>query len=124
MTQKNTRAATVLTFAVLLISAAAYFAPPTEARVLPQEPDGKQLYLKNCKRCHGVLGTPTKDAVREDDKIPTLNDPVFYTKNTDKELFKAIKEGKGRNMKPFADKLTDKEIEAVIKYIHTLVREK
>ena len=89
-----------------------------------QEPDGKQLYLKNCKRCHGVLGEPTKDAVREDDKIPRLSDPTFYTKHTDKELFKSVKEGKGRNMKPFADKMTDPEIEAVVKYIHTLVKEK
>lgn len=123
MMRPNKVAGVLVTSAVLIVSAAA-FRPPATPRARAQEPDGKQLYLKNCKRCHGVLGEPTKDAIREDDKIPRLSDPVFYTKHTDKELFKSIKEGKGRNMKPFADKMTDAEIQAVVQYIHTLAKEK
>lgn len=112
----------LLSAALIASGAAAWPAAPLGAQAV--EPNGKALYLKNCKRCHGVLGDPTKDAIREDDKIPRLSDALFYTKNTDKELFKAIKEGKGRNMKSFAEKLSDEEIAAVLKYIHTLVKEK
>lgn len=110
--------------AVALLVSILFHSRPAVAQSAVQEPDGKALYLKSCKQCHGVKGEPTKDALSEDDKIPRLSDAVLYTKRTDQELFKSIKEGKGRNMKPFAEKLTDKEIEAVIRYIHTLVKEK
>lgn len=84
-------------------------------------PDGKELYLKNCKQCHGVRGEPTKQALRDDKKIPKLSDPEFFKKHTDKQLAESISKGKGRNMKAMKDKLSAEEIEAVVVYIHTLV---
>ena len=118
------RSASAILASLVLIASVTAFDRPNAATGYSQEADGKQLYLKNCRRCHGVLGEPTKDAVREDDKIPRLSDAALYTKLTDKELFKSVKEGKGRNMKSFADKLSDKEIETVVQYIHTLVKPK
>ncbi|MEO8578551.1 MAG: cytochrome c [Gemmatimonadales bacterium] len=82
-------------------------------------PDGKELYLKNCKQCHGVRGEPTKQAVRDDKKIPKLTDPEFYKKHTDKQLAESIAKGKGRNMKAMGGKLSAEEIDAIVKYIHT-----
>lgn len=88
-----------------------------------QEPDGKQLYLANCKQCHGVLGKPTKASLRKYDSIPSLADPQFYEEHDDAELIDAIANGKGRDMKGFKDKLSPAEIAAVVRYIHTLAKE-
>lgn len=85
----------------------------------PQEPDGKAVYLKNCKQCHGVLGEPTKVAKAKYDKIPSFQDPEFFKKNTHEEMIEAIAKGKGE-MKGFAEKLSKEEIQAVMEYIHTL----
>ena len=102
-----------------------HFARPAEAHPLArvtavQDPDGKVLYLKSCKRCHGVLGVPTKAALRQDDKIPDFTDAAFFKDKTDADLREAVAKGKGKNMKGFADKLSKEEIGAVVEYIHTL----
>lgn len=99
-------------------------ARPVEAHTLPlperQIPDGKAIYLKNCKQCHGVLGEPTKTALRQDDKIPNFTDPAFFKDKKDEEFREAVANGKGKNMKGFAEKLSKEEIGAVVEYIHTL----
>jgi len=86
-----------------------------------QDPDGKALYLKSCKQCHGVLGEPTKTAKREYEKIASLNDAEFMKTRTEKGIIEVVKKGKGE-MKPFAEKLNHEEIEAVAKYVLTLVK--
>lgn len=96
---------------------AATRAPSAPTRV--QAPDGKAIYLKSCKQCHGVLGEPTKTAQREYEKIPSFKDAAFFEKKKDAELAEAVAKGKGK-MKPFAEKLTAAEIDAVVQYIHTL----
>jgi len=82
--------------------------------------DGKEIYLKSCKECHGVLGTPTKAATRKYDKIATFADPKFFETRNDEALIKAVTKGKGRDMKGFSEKLSSEEIKAVVEYIHTL----
>ena len=85
-----------------------------------QAVDGKEIYLNRCKECHGVIGVPTKASQRKYDKIPNFTDPEFFKSKTDAELVKSVTEGKGRDMKGFAEKLTKDEIKAVVEYIHTL----
>lgn len=89
-----------------------------------QSPDGKAIYLKSCKECHGVLGRPTKASLRKYDSIPDFTLPEFFARHEDAELLKAVRDGKGRDMKGFKDKLSPEEMEAVTKYIRTLVKEK
>lgn len=110
--------------AVALASAAAIATPsataaPRSYASVGQEPDGKAVYLKNCKQCHGVLGEPTKTAKAKYDKIPSFQDPEFFKKHTHDEMIDAITKGKGE-MKGFAEKLSKEEIPAVLEYIHTL----
>lgn len=100
---------------------AAHAAPPGTPAA-HQAVDGKEVYLKRCKECHGVLGAPTKAALRKYDKIRNFTDPEFFKKRTDAELLEAVEKGKGRDMKGFAEKLSKDEIKAVVEYIHTLAK--
>ncbi len=92
-----------------------------QAILVPQEVDGKALYAKNCKQCHGVLGAPTKAARQQYKNIATFVDSTFFATHQHKEFISAITNGKG-DMLPFKDKLTAAEIEATVKYIHTLAK--
>jgi len=87
---------------------------------IQQGVDGKEIYLKSCKECHGVLGAPTKASLRKYDKIPDFTDPAFFKTKKHEELLEAVEKGKGRDMKGFSEKLTKEEIKAVTLYVHTL----
>lgn len=106
--------------AIALVKHAADATQQPVARGAVQAVDGKAIYLKSCKECHGVLGAPTKAALRKYDKIPNFTDSKFFTNRKDAEMLKAIENGKGRDMKGFADKLSAEEMKAVLEYIHTL----
>ena len=117
----------LLSIALVGVSAALVpvIARSAEAHPLPevtegQIPDGKAIYLKSCKTCHGVLGEPTKTALRQDDKIPNFTDAAFFKDKKDEDFREAVSKGKGKNMKGFAEKLSKEEIGAVVEYIHTL----
>ena len=85
-----------------------------------QAVDGKEVYLKTCKECHGVLGAPTKAAQRKYEKIPDFTDPAFFKSKKHEELEEAVVKGKGRDMKGFSEKLSKEEIKAVLGYVITL----
>jgi mono/diheme cytochrome c family protein len=106
--------------AVTLHQHPAYAKQPSPGPSVLQEVDGKAIYLKSCKECHGVLGAPTKASLRKYDKIPDFTDSKFFTSRKDSELLNAVEKGKGRDMKGFADKLSAEEMKAVVEYIHTL----
>ena len=83
-----------------------------------QAPDGKQLYLKNCRSCHGTTGAPTNQAKREHPKIRAL-DAEFLGKLSADSVVAVITNGfgKGDEMKPFKKKMTTEEIHAVAHYV-------
>lgn len=119
------------TFGVAVLVTAIGSAPaaaPAHARQplgsvgIRQAPEGKEIYLKNCKQCHGVLGAPTKASLRKYEKIPDFTNAEFFKTRTHEELLESIEKGKGRDMKGFADKLSKDEMKAVMEYIHTLVK--
>ena len=81
--------------------------------------DGKELYIKNCKSCHGDAGKGdgTK-AGNLDISCGDFTAPAF-AKIADGELFWKITEGR-KPMPTFAKKLTDTERWSVINYMRTL----
>ena len=90
-----------------------------------QAPDGKQLYLKNCRSCHGATGKPTKQALREHPKIRALDAEFMGTIPLDSMVAVITRGfGKGDEMKPFKDKLTKEEIEAVARYVKNELKKK
>lgn len=89
-----------------------------------QDPDGRRLYLKNCRQCHGATGSPSDETKEKYPKIKTLSDAAFLAKLTDDSMATVIKKGKGKDMKSFSDRLSDAEIAAVVKYVRTLPEQK
>jgi mono/diheme cytochrome c family protein len=80
------------------------------------------LYREHCKICHGVGGVPSKLIARRFPKIPDLSDSTFLGKRSDDSIVVVLQRGIGRDMKPFADKLSLDEMRAVVAYVRTLVR--
>jgi mono/diheme cytochrome c family protein len=84
-----------------------------------QEPDGKTIYDENCKRCHGVIGTPPKTMKAKYPKIATFN-AEFIAQHSEDSIVKVLTKGKNEDMKSFKDKMTPAEMAAVAKYVHQL----
>jgi mono/diheme cytochrome c family protein len=83
-----------------------------------QAPDGKALYEENCRKCHGVKGTPPKAIKEKFPKVQTLDD-AFLSKVNDDSLVKIMTTGVGKaeDMVSFKSKMTPVEMAAVAKYI-------
>ena len=100
-------------FALSATTAAAQEAAATE------EPDGQALYDQDCKLCHGPAGgEPTAAMVKMMENLGSVTDPAFLAETPDDSLTSVIETGRGK-MKPFADKLTDEEIAAIVKFLRT-----
>lgn len=84
-----------------------------------QGPDGKALYDANCKRCHGVRGTPPQTMKKQFERIATF-DAAFVTKHSTDSIVTVLTKGKNEDMKSFKDKLSHDDMLAVAKYVHEL----
>ena len=84
-----------------------------------QDPDGKALYEENCRKCHGVIGTPPKTMKAKYPKIATF-DSVFFVKHSQDSIVTILTKGKNEDMKSFKDKMTPAEMAAVAKYVRQL----
>jgi len=88
-------------------------------RASAQAPDAKALYDANCKKCHGVLGTPPKAMKEQFAKIATF-DAAFIAKHSTDSIVTILTKGKGEDMKPFKGKMSPAEMAAVAGYVHDL----
>jgi cytochrome c6 len=96
----------ILVLCMVLIAAPAIFAE-----------DGATLYRAKCAMCHGASGqgdTPMGKTL----KVKNLSSPDVQ-KQTDEQLTSTINKGKGK-MPPFAGKLSEDQVKAVIGYVRTL----
>jgi cytochrome c6 len=79
--------------------------------------DAAALYKSKCQACHGADGkgdTPVGKKIG----VKDFHSPEV-AKMSDEELFEITKKGKEK-MPPYDKKLTDDQIKALIKYIHSL----
>jgi mono/diheme cytochrome c family protein len=88
-------------------------------RLSAQATSPKDLYDANCKKCHGVLGTPPKAMKEKFPKIATF-DAAFLAKHTEDSIVTILNKGKGEDMKSFKGKLTPAEMTTIAKYVHEL----
>ena len=98
--------------------------------------EGKKLFAKNCAVCHGAEGIGPKGDWREKlpngkMKPPPLNGTAHTWHHKPELLKQIIKTGGetyGENYKgwmpQFKDKLSDKQIDSILKYIHSIWPEK
>lgn len=88
------------------------------------DPDGRPLYLKNCRQCHGATGEPSSETKHKYPKIKALNDSALMARIPDDSILAVMKNGAGKDMKSFSDRLNHEEMEAVLKYVRTLPSKK
>ena len=81
-----------------------------------KQSEGATTFREKCSMCHGIDGKGYAAI-----KTPNFTDPKWQAAHSDKELIDAIENGvKGTAMLSFRGKLTQAQIEAVLKYIRSL----
>lgn len=80
--------------------------------------DSADLWKAKCKGCHGEDGK-AKTKVGEKEKISDFTTAKWQEEMGDGDIKKVIADGSDANskMKPFKEKLTAQEIDALVKYI-------
>jgi mono/diheme cytochrome c family protein len=81
---------------------------------------GKLSYTQFCESCHGPLGKGDGTAAGAD-QPSDLSDGVWDFGSSDGEIFTVIRDGvSGKDMRPFAERLSDTEIWNVVNFVRTL----
>lgn len=83
--------------------------------------DGRELYIKNCKSCHGDEGKGDGTKARNLDISCSDFSIAAFKKTTDGEVFWKMTEGR-KPMPSFSKKLTDAERWAIVNYIRTFAK--
>ncbi|NIS80333.1 MAG: c-type cytochrome [Anaerolineales bacterium] len=81
--------------------------------------DGREIYQQTCASCHGSEGVGYANEI----DAPALDASEHAFEHPDQQIHDWITNGKlglGRQMPGFGDALDDREIHAVIAYLHTL----
>jgi cytochrome c6 len=99
---------------LIVISVALLIAGAVTARAA----EAKENWDKYCAKCHGADGAG-KTKMGEKLGIKDYSDAKVQQGLKDEDMFKAIKEGKGK-MKAFGESLSDDEIKALVKYVRSL----
>lgn len=92
---------------------------PVSAEVVEK---GKQIYDKNCERCHGQSGKGDGPDAEPDMEPEDLSDPERIPRNPDGVMYHKIWNGrKSPKMPAFkSEGLTEEEVWQVIHYVKTL----
>lgn len=111
---------------VITIAAMLFVAVRAQGEEVTFTKETEALWNKNCAQCHGKDG---KGKTRMGRKVGVKDytDPEVVAKFKDpKQQFKWIKEGMEQDgktlMKPFKEKLKDKEIEELVKFSRHFVK--
>jgi mono/diheme cytochrome c family protein len=89
----------------------------------PQAPAaGKQLYEKNCQRCHGPAGRGDgPDADPDNQQDMDLTQARRGSRNPDGVVFYKVWNGRARPKMPaFKDELTQDQVWQIVTYVQTL----
>ena len=81
----------------------------------------KTAYEKNCRKCHGPNGVPSKAMLKKFPKIEIF-DASFFSKRSDDSITTILSKGTTKDMKSFKDKLSRDDMKAVAAYIRTFAK--
>lgn len=93
---------------------------PATSRVSAQAFDAKATYLDKCAVCHAKDGA-AKTAKGRKLKVKDIRETI--KKQSEDEMFKIAKEGKGADMDAFGKTFNDAEIRALVTYYRRLASE-
>ncbi len=80
---------------------------------------GVALYRQHCRSCHGTKGVPPARMVTLYPKLETLADSALQARLPVDSIVAILRQGKGKDMKSFADRLSAAEMAAVAKFVKT-----
>jgi len=82
---------------------------------------GFQVWMSRCKGCHGLDGK-AQTRIGAAEKIPDFTSAKWQASFADPDIKEVVTNGSPSNakMKPFGDRLSAEEIDAVVKYIRSL----
>ncbi|AGC42418.1 cytochrome c family protein [Myxococcus stipitatus DSM 14675] len=83
--------------------------------------DVVDVWKAKCKSCHGDDGK-AKTKMGQKESLADMSQPAWQAAVTDTDIRQMIADGSPRNtkMKPFKEKLTAAQIDALVGYIRTL----
>ncbi len=85
-----------------------------------EKPDGGEVFKSKCAMCHGADGKGFAAL-----KTPDFTDPKWQASVKDSEILNVIKNGKKDTAMPaFSDKLTEREILAVVQQVRAFGKRK
>lgn len=93
---------------------------PATSRVSAQAFDAKATYLDKCAVCHAKDGTGNTAKGR---KLKIKDVRATIQKQSEDEMFKIVKQGKGADMDAFGKTFNDAEIRALVTYYRNLPNE-
>jgi quinol-cytochrome oxidoreductase complex cytochrome b subunit/mono/diheme cytochrome c family protein len=90
-------------------------APPLPA---PSQMSESQLYRNNCLACHEAdgKGKTLRDSKAMPD-MPDFTDANWQSSRSDADFKKTILDGKGKFMLPMKDRLSEKDVERMVRYV-------
>ena len=84
--------------------------------------EGATLYRQNCRTCHGATGAPTQRMVGLYPALKSFADSTTLAHISTDSIVAILKNGMGKDMKSFKDKLTPDQMAAVARYVKTLAK--
>lgn len=85
-----------------------------------QEADGETIYRKECKSCHGLKGVPPARERAKYKKLKSFAEDGFVSELSADSIVTILKNGIDKDMKSFAKKLSEPEMQAVAGYAKQL----
>ena len=109
-------------FLAATVAGAGATTPPVGLPLVAAQADGKMLFLKHCRTCHGATGVPSKQSIAKYKNIHSLADAEFMAKRSDDSIVVVIRKGVNneKEMKGFDGKLTTDEMRSIAQYARTL----
>ena len=96
-------------------------APSNAAAQAAAAPDGATLYRQNCRSCHGLKGAPPQRMIAVYASLPkSIGDAAFLQTRSVDSISAVIRNGAGRDMKAFKERLSAEEIAAIARYVKSL----
>jgi mono/diheme cytochrome c family protein len=86
----------------------------TKAAVTGPGANGERLFASNCAECHGAKGEGAKKG------IPLISGHALA--HSEEEYVQQVLNGKADKMPAFRDKLSDEQIDAIIKFVRTVIQ--
>jgi mono/diheme cytochrome c family protein/uncharacterized membrane protein len=90
---------------------------PAAAEVVTA-PSVRELFRQHCTRCHGSDGSGSQVRHRKPE-LPDFTDRSWQARRSDDQLLASILDGKGKEMPPGRDKMSEEQARILVAYVRT-----